>query len=113
MKFLSLILGSINGTYMLLDGLVVLKNGKYIGPPKPGPWTILFEKMGLDVFKLGPLFVVYGLAWLFWVWAFYTQQVYALNLGLWIAIFTLWYLPLGTLFSLSIILMMLRIKFGT
>ena len=50
MKVLITILGLLNGSYMLLDGLFVLFKGKYIGPAKPGPWANLFaakDKVGL------------------------------------------------------------------
>jgi hypothetical protein len=37
MKVLLTILGFLNGSYMLLDGIVVIINGKFMGPDKPGP----------------------------------------------------------------------------
>lgn len=49
---------------MLIDGIYVIINGKYIGPPKPGPWANLFYKFNIDVFKLGPLFMLFGILWL-------------------------------------------------
>ncbi|MBX2923334.1 MAG: hypothetical protein KF746_14125 [Chitinophagaceae bacterium] len=64
MKVLVTILALLNGGYMLLDGLVVLFRGKYIGSEQPGPWVNLFYKLNMDVFKLGPLFIVFGLLWL-------------------------------------------------
>ena len=56
---------------MLVDGAYAILNGKYIGPEKPGPWASLVSLSGVDVFKLGPLFVAYGLAWIGFVaaWA--------------------------------------------
>jgi hypothetical protein len=45
MKILITILGILNGGYMLIDGIYVMLNGKYIGPEKPGPWSYIFEKM--------------------------------------------------------------------
>ncbi|MBC8051672.1 MAG: hypothetical protein H7Y13_01265, partial [Sphingobacteriaceae bacterium] len=74
MKILITILGLLNGGYMLLDGLVVLFKGKYIGPEKPGPWANLFYKLNIDVFKLGPLFIIFGLFWLIWLYALWTNQ---------------------------------------
>ena len=50
MKILITILGFLNGGYMLLDGIFVIKEGKYIGPPKPGPWANLFYKIKLRWF---------------------------------------------------------------
>jgi hypothetical protein len=114
MKVLISILGLINGGYMLLDGLFVLLKGKYIGPEKPGPWANLFYKLNIDVFKLGPLFIVFGLLWLTWLYALWTNQSWAYLLGLFTSILTLWYLPVGTLFSIIIlaILLISRSKLG-
>jgi len=60
MKILITILGLLNGGCMLLDGIFVMIKGKYIGPEKPGPWSNLFYKLNIDIFKLGPLFIVLG-----------------------------------------------------
>jgi hypothetical protein len=102
MKILITILGFLNGGYMLLDGIFVLLKGKYIGPEKPGPWTSLFYKLNIDVFKLGPLFIIWGVLWLTWLYALWTHQQWAYLFGLIISIMTLWYLPVGTIFSLII-----------
>lgn len=64
MKYVVIALSLLNGLWMLIDGVYVLANGKYIGPEKPGPWASLLSLTGVDVFKLGPLFVLFGLAWL-------------------------------------------------
>lgn len=100
MKIFITTIGLLNGCYMLLDGLFVIFKGKYIGPEKPGPWANLFYKLDIDVFKLGPLFIVFGLLWLIWLYSLWTNQSWAFGFGLFICILTLWYLPIGTLFSL-------------
>ncbi len=110
MKLLITILGSINGLYMLIDGIFVLVNGKYIGPEKPGPWANLFYKLGVDVFKLGPLFILFGLAWLSWIIALWSGQSFAWLLGMMISILTLWYLPVGTLFSVIILVALILMR---
>lgn len=110
MKLFLSILAFLNGAYMLLDGIVVLLKGKYIGPQKPGPWANLFYKLNIDVFRLGPLFVVFGLLWLAWLYGFQTSQNWAYMYGLIISIFTLWYLPIGTLFSVIIFVVLLTMK---
>jgi hypothetical protein len=110
MKLLVTILGSINGLYMLIDGIFVLVNGKYIGPEKPGPWAGLFDKLGVDVFKLGPLFILFGLAWLGWIMALWSGQPVAWLFGIMISVLTLWYLPVGTLFSLIILLVLMLMR---
>lgn len=110
MKLLITILGFLNGAYMLLDGLFVMMKGKYIGPEKPGPWANIFYKLDIDVFKLGPLFIVFGLIWLAWLYALWTSQSWAYTLGIFISVLTLWYLPVGTLFSLIILATLIFLK---
>ena len=114
MKILVLLLAILNGGYMLLDGIFVMLKGKYIGPEKPGPWANLFYKFDINVFKLGPLFIVYGLAWLIFVIGLFTNQSWTYTLGIVISILSLWYLPIGTLFSLIILIILLvsRQKLG-
>ena len=104
MKIFLTILGFLNGGYMLLDGIFVLITGKYIGPEKPGPWAYLFSKLNIDVFKLGPLFIVFGLLWLTWLYGLWSNQSWAYIFGIVLSILTLWYLPVGTLFSIIVIL---------
>lgn len=99
---------------MLLDGIYVMVKGKYIGPEKPGPWANLFYKLDIDVFKLGPVFILYGLLWLIWTYALISTQSWAYLFGLTLAVLTLWYLPIGTLIAVVTIitLMISRMKFG-
>jgi hypothetical protein len=114
MKILITLLGLINGCYMLLDGIFVMTKGKYIGSEKPGPWAIFFYKLDINVFKLGPLFIIFGVLWLAWVFALWTNQTWTFTFGILLSILTLWYLPIGTLFSIIIIAILLisRQKIG-
>jgi hypothetical protein len=106
MKILISILALLNGAYMLLDGIFVMMKGRYIGPPKPGPWANLFYKLNVDVFKLGPLFIAFGVLWLTWIYGLWSNQSWTYVFGLILSILTLWYLPVGTLFSIVIFLML-------
>lgn len=114
MKILLTILAILTGGFMLLDGIYVMLKGKYIGPEKPGPWANIFYKFNVDVFKLGPLFVLYGILWLVWLYGLWTQQNWAYAFGIVVSILTLWYLPVGTLFSVIILLVLIfgRQKMG-
>jgi hypothetical protein len=114
MKILLTILSLLTGGFMLLDGIYVLLNGKYIGPEKPGPWALLFQRMHVDVFKLGPLFIISGLGWCIFLFGLWRQEVWAFKAGMFISLLTLWYLPVGTLFSVItlIILLFFRQKVG-
>jgi hypothetical protein len=115
MKTLISILGLLNGSYMLIDGIFVLLNGKYIGPEKPGPWANLFYKLDINVFKLGPLFILFGLCWLVWLYGLWTSQSWAYAFGIAMSVLTLWYLPVGTVLSLVIlgVLLFFRQKLGS
>lgn len=95
---------------MLIDGIYVLVKGKYIGPEKPGPWAGIFEKFDVNVFKLGPLFIVFGLMWLFWLYGLWTNQSWSYLFGIVISVLTFWYLPVGTLFSLIILFALIFAK---
>ena len=110
MKILITILGLLNGGYMLLDGIYVMLKGKYIGPEKPGPWAGIFERLNVDVFKLGPLFIVFGIMWLTWLYGLWTNQSWTYLSGIVISILTFWYLPVGTVFSLIILLLLIFAK---
>jgi hypothetical protein len=102
MKYIVTGLSLINGLWMLIDGIYVLLNGKYIGPERPGPWASLLGLTGIDVFKLGPLFVLFGIAWLAFAGAFLTGGTLSRNFGLILSVLTLWYLPFGTLISVVV-----------
>lgn len=110
MKIAITILGLLNGGFMLLDGIYVTINGKYIGPKKPGPWAEMFYKMNVDVFKLGWLFILYGMLWLIWIYSLWTNKEWTYAIGLTISILTLWYLPIGTLLSIIVLVILLFCK---
>ena len=110
MKILLTTLGLLNGCYMLLDGVFVMLKGKYIGSEKPGPWSNIFYKLNIDVFKLGPLFVILGILWITWLFALWTNQSWTYLFGFIVSILTLWYLPIGTITSIIIIATLLLAK---
>ena len=110
MKILITLLALLNGAYMLFDGIYVMLKGKYFGPEKPGPWANIFYKLNVDVFKLGPLFITFGLLWLAWLYTFWSHQAWAYIFGIIMSVITLWYLPVGTLFSVIILILLLTAK---
>lgn len=107
MKYLVIVFGVINGLWMLIDGIYVLANGKYIGPEKPGPWASLIALSGIDVFKLGPVFILFGVTWLVFAGAFFSGSASARSLGLILSVLTLWYLPFGTLISIIVLVILI------
>lgn len=102
MRYLLIALSLINGLWMLIDGLYVMANGKYIGPEKPGPWASLVGVTGVDVFKLGPVFVAFGVAWLVFAGALFGGATWARGFGIALSVLTLWYLPFGTLIAILV-----------
>ncbi len=114
MNILLMIIGIINAVYMLIDGVFVMINGKYIGPKKPGPWSNIFTRLNIDVFKLGPMFIIFGLLWFLFIYGLQTSQNWTYWYGISLSIATLWYLPIGTLISVGVIVLLIlyKNKFG-
>jgi hypothetical protein len=94
-------LAAITGGYMLLDGIYARLHGSYIGGI--GPWSMVLHAVGIDprAWTTNGLFIVYGLLWLGAIAFYFTGRR---NAVLGMAVLTLWYLPVGTLFSLIIII---------
>lgn len=114
LKLIISFLAFANGLFMTIDGFHVLVKGKYIGPEKPGPWSFVFYKLKIDVFKLGPLFIVFGLGWLFFTYALWANHSWIFTYGVIIAISTLWYIKIGTFIAVTTIalLFILRQQLG-
>lgn len=104
------VLGLANGAYMLADGVFVILYGKYIGPEKPGPWAAIFQRFDLDVLRMGPIFIGFGLVWLVFGISFLSDRAWASRLGLVISILTLWYLPFGTIVSVCVLVLLLGFR---
>jgi hypothetical protein len=109
-RILLAIVGVLAGGWMVFDGIHVLLRGKYFGPEKPGPWSAIVRAVGLDPFKLGPIFIAMGVMWLTLLIA--TQC--GLRWGWWgaliVAAGSLWYLPLGTALSALYILLLMAVR---
>jgi hypothetical protein len=89
------------GGWQVVDGIRVLRTGRYFGPPTPGPWRHLVSAVGVDPFDMGVPFVILGAAWLVTPAALLlTGSPVAWWALLVTAVATLWYLPVGTLFAL-------------
>jgi len=100
----------LNGGWMIFDGIYVLRHGKYFGPKKPGPWSEFFVSIGVDPFQLGIPFVVLGASWIVFCGGLLLFPLPLLHAAALIVAFaTLWYLPVGTIFSiLAIALLVLK-----
>jgi hypothetical protein len=102
-----MVVGLLAGGWMLVDGVHVLVYGKYIGPDKPGPWSGLFTAMGVDPFRLGPLFVGLGAAWLICLVATLRAMRWGWYGAAAVAVASVWYLPVGTLLSMIYLMLLL------
>ena len=94
------------GGWMIFDGTHVLTTGKYFGPEKPGPWSDLVSLVGLDPFRFGVPFIVLGALWLLFLGLMLLHQTWAWYGALLTAVATLWFLPVGTVFSVLYIVML-------
>jgi hypothetical protein len=100
LKVLITAIGSLAGGWMIFDGIHVMLRGKYFGPDKPGPWSILFSRVGIDPMRLGPMFIALGALWLVFLIAMLSGRGWGWYGAAAVAVLSLWYLPLGTILSL-------------
>ncbi|WP_295649965.1 hypothetical protein [uncultured Mucilaginibacter sp.] len=96
LRILSIILGSILGGFMLFNGTYELLTGEYFGSFIPRPWVDMVSSFGISAFALGPFFLVYGGAWLYFVSLLWKREPSAFLIGLAVCVLTLWYFPFGT-----------------
>ena len=92
---------------MIFDGIHVLSTGKYFGPERPGPWSDLVAAIGLDPFKFGIPFITLGILWLVFSISMLLGQNWTWYAALITAVFTLWYLPVGTILSVTYIVLLI------
>jgi len=110
-------LALIEGLWMTFDGTRALIVGDYVTPStgshagELGPWSRVVTAVGIPprsrAMKL--IFVAYGLSWLVIALAFLLRAQWAW-LGMFVAaVVTLWYLPVGTLFGLIQLVLLLAL----
>ena len=101
------VLGLLQGSYMLADGVHFLLSGAYFGNGL-GPWAALIARAGIAPLSstMACAFVGFGVLWL--------AAGAALALGracyavVVLAVATLWYLPVGTLLSVIVAFVTVR-----
>jgi hypothetical protein len=99
---------------MVIDGSRALVVGSYITPKsgqhqgRLGPWAGLVRRLGIDPEgkPMKWLFVLYGLAWLAIVVAFLLEAPWAWAAMVIAAAASLWYLMIGTVTSLLVLVLL-------
>jgi hypothetical protein len=101
-------LGLAEGAWMTFDGTRALTVGDYVTPSSGvhagqlGPWNYVVSAVGIPprstAMKL--IFVVYGLSWLIIALGLALRAGWALPAMTFVAVATLWYLPVGTVLGI-------------
>ena len=104
------------GLWMTFDGMRALTVGDYVTPRSHpgelGPWHYAVESVGIGPRStlMKVIFVIFGLSWLIVAGALIRRTSWALSAALAAAILTLWYLPVGTVFAVVQIAMLLLLR---
>ena len=110
-QILAFFIAVLTGGWMIFDGMYALKHEKYFGPEKTGPWSYIFVRFGVDPLTLAKVFIFLGSIWI-------VTMIVLLISGLeiiWfmmivVAFCSLWYIPVGSLFSFFEIVLLLVFK---
>jgi hypothetical protein len=106
MRRFTVVLSVLEGLFMLFDGTLALVRGTYLAPGgQIGPWALVVSAVGIAPLSSGmkTAFVVLGATYIVSAaaYAFYRPRS-TFYLGA-VAVLTLWYLPLGTILSLVVL----------
>jgi hypothetical protein len=104
MRLLVLVAATLQGGWMLIDGIHALRSGAYFGT-RLGPWAAVVSQAGIDPRStaMKVAFVAFGLAWLAVVVFMVARLRQALIVAIAAGSLTLWFLPIGTLLSAMVI----------
>jgi hypothetical protein len=118
LRWLVIVLALQEAGWMALDGTRALIVGDYFTPPgryagQLGPWAEVAEGVGIQPRStlMKGIFVVYGVVWLLITVCFIFKLPGAWHAMLTLAVGSLWYLPLGTAFSVVQIGLLLILEF--
>jgi len=98
LKYALLAIGSLQGLFMLADGIHVMTTGSYIGG-QVGPWAVIVRAVGLNAYSMGPVFVVLGALWVLGSILLLARPGKGLVLLTIMATVTLFYAIFGTVLS--------------
>lgn len=100
------VLSLIQSLWMLFDGSHALATGTYFGAEQPGPWSRIVSSLGLDPFRMGIPFILLGAAWLVCAVGLVLMQRWGWYGLLVCSVLTLWYVPVGTVLSVAVIVLL-------
>ena len=89
------------GGFLLVDGARNVLTGTYFGGGRLGPWSLLIAAVGLDPHHFGAVFAVLGAAWLAALAGLLAHRRWGWPAGLAVGACTLLYLPVGTVFAVA------------
>jgi hypothetical protein len=98
MRIAAIILALVLGIYMLFNGVYELFTNRLFAEEHiPRPWMAIVNAFGLNVVTLGPIFIVWAMAWFYFAYLLLMKERKAYIVGLGISLLTLLYFPFGTL----------------
>ena len=98
----------IQGGWMLFDGVHRLVMGDYVRVRgRLGPWADLVAEAGIDPMSLGGFFFVLGIGVTIGGVGLLAGRRWAWSWAVVFAVGTLWFVPIGTLLSLTILALLL------
>lgn len=112
---IAILLALAEAGWMIFDGTRAFVVGDYVTPEtgeyagQLGPWAKLVTAVGIEPRSslMKSSFIIYGLAWLTFIFCYAKRYKWALWAMLLAAVGTLWYLWIGTIASLIIIILLL------
>jgi len=115
LRWIAIILALIEAGWMMFDGARAFVVGDYVTPKtgeyagQLGPWTKIVSAIGIEPRStlMKTIFIVYGAVWLILIACYARGYGWAWWAMLFAAVGTLWYLWIGTVASLVIIVLLL------
>jgi hypothetical protein len=115
LRWIAIMLALVEAGWMTFDGARAFVVGDYVTPKtgeyagQLGPWTKLVAAAGIEPRSslMKAIFVVYGIAWLVIIVCYALGYRWAWWAMLFAAVGSLWYLWIGTVASLTIIVLLL------
>jgi MYXO-CTERM domain-containing protein len=113
MRLLVLVAATLQGGWMLIDGIHALRSGAYFGS-RLGPWAAVVSQAGIDPRStaMKVTFVAFGLLWLAVLALVAARRRQGLIMVIIAGFLTLWFLPIGTLLSAMTIVCALQLQRG-